>query len=244
VPANAPKWLAGHPPLTAKQQASEDAAFRLRVQEVQSVDRMIGALRQTLEKAGVADRTLVVFSSDNGYHLGEHRLGEGKQTAFDTDVNVPLVIAGPGIAAGRTDPAVVQNIDLRPTFDDLAGAPVPAIVDGHSILPLLKNKTNTEGTRKVALVEHLDSTNDPADPDFGKYASDIPPTYHALRSADYTYVEYADGSLEYYDRARDPEQMHNAAATLTPARRAALHAALQALKTCRGQACWAAGRHP
>jgi arylsulfatase A-like enzyme len=241
VPADPPKWLAGHAPLTAEQKTSADAAFRKRVQEVQSVDRMIGALRQSLEKAGAAGRTLVVFSSDNGYHLGEHRLAEGKQTAFDTDVNVPLVVAGPGVPAGRVDPAVVQNIDLRPTFDELAGAPVPAIVDGESFVPLLKGET---GTGRVALVEHLDSTNDPADPDFGKYASDIPPTYHALRSESYTYVEYADGSLEYYDHARDPEQLHNVAATLAPARKAALHASLQALKTCHGQACRAASRRP
>ncbi len=62
-----------------------------------------------------------MFSSDNGYHLGQHRLNRGKQTAFDTDIRVPLIMSGPGVAKAKTSSAVVQNTDLYPTFVDLAG---------------------------------------------------------------------------------------------------------------------------
>ena len=243
APTAAPAWLAGHAPLNARKKTAINVAFRKRVQAVQAVDRMIGTLRETLRTAGVADRTIVVFNSDNGFHLGEHRLSEGKQTAFETDITVPLIVAGPGVRAGQVATGMVQNIDLRPTFAELAGAPVPADVDGQSIVPLLAGAAGT-GERELALVEHLDSTNDPADPDFGEVHGDLPPTYQALRAAGYKYVEYVDGSREYYDLTRDPNELHNTVATLPKARLAALHASLQAMKACRGQACRTASRTP
>lgn len=242
-PTDAPAWLAGHPPLTFQKKTMIDTVFRKRVQAVQSVDRAIGTLREALETTGLADRTVVIFSSDNGFHLGEHRLSAGKQTAFGTDVNVPLVVAGPGVRAGQVVTDVVQNIDLRPTFAELTGAPVAADVDGRSIVPLLAG-TPTPDWRELALVEHLDPSNDPADPDFGKVAADIPPTYQALRAADFNYVEYADGSREYYDLRLDPHELRNIFATLSPARRAGLRDALQAMRGCRGQACWTASQTP
>ncbi len=101
LPASAPAWLASRSPLTGKETAKINKAFRKRVQSVQAVDRMIGSLEATLAKARVAGSTDIVFSSDNGYHMGEYRLTPGKMTAFDTDVNVPLVAAGPGIPAGK-----------------------------------------------------------------------------------------------------------------------------------------------
>ena len=100
---NAPRWLAKIPPLTPRNQAKASRAFQLRVEAVQAVDRMIGALQLALAKAGVARNTYFVFSSDNGFHMGEHRLLPGKQTAYDTDIRVPLVVTGPGVPAGKTN---------------------------------------------------------------------------------------------------------------------------------------------
>src|SRR6185312_8521915 len=77
-----------------------------------------------------------VFSSDNGFHLGEHRLSSGKQTAFETDIRVPLIVAGPDVPAGRDASQLTSSIDLAPTFETLAGLPVPAGVDGHSLAGL------------------------------------------------------------------------------------------------------------
>src|SRR6266516_3674952 len=133
LPTNAPPWLAGRAPLTAAEKTNIDVSFRKRAQAVQAVDRMIAALRATLAKAGVAGNTYVVFSSDNGYHMGQYRLNPGKMTAFDTDIRVPLVVAGPGVPAGAVSDAAVANIDLAPTFEHLGGAPIPDNVDGHSL---------------------------------------------------------------------------------------------------------------
>lgn len=241
VPENAPAWLAPHPALTPQQKTRMDAEHRKRAQSVVSVDRMIGALRETLTEAGVAGETVVVFSADNGYHLGEHRLPSGKQTAFDTDVNVPLVVAGQGVRAGRTVEEVVANIDLRPTFADLAGAKPPAEADGQSLTPLLAGETPARW-RDAALIEHRDPATDPADPDFEKDSINIPPTYDAIRTAGFTYVEYADGTREYYDNKADPDQTRNLAGTLPADRVARLHTAIQAMTKCAGaQACLDAG---
>ncbi|MFF0345285.1 sulfatase [Kribbella sp. NPDC004875] len=240
LPANAPPWLAKHPALTPKQQKALDAAFRKRAQAVQAVDRMVGSLRETLEKEGVANNTVVVFSSDNGYHLGEHRLTAGKQTAFETDIHVPLVMTGPGIKAGSTVQQPAQNIDLAPTFETLAGLTPAKDVDGRSLTSLFGG-TAPNDWRTTSLVEHHGPDTDPTDPDHPQKGSGNPTTYEALRTATTTYVEYSDGTVEYYDRSKDPLQLNNTASALPTAQRAALHAKLMALKACKGEAaCWKA----
>ncbi|WP_157408398.1 sulfatase [Actinoplanes sp. N902-109] len=240
VPTDATGWLAGHPPLSDADITTIDADFRKRVQAVQAVDRMIADLETTLDKAGVADRTVVVFGSDNGYHMGEHGLNPGKQTAFDTDVNVPLVAAGPGIRAGATVGVPAENIDLRPTFDELAGVTPAAEVDGRSLVPLLSGAA--PAWRDVALVEHHGPGTDPADPDKQSSKSGTPPTYQAIRTPAFTYVEYTTGEREYYDNAKDPDQLHNVASTLTADRLAQLHHTVQTMTACRGETCRTADR--
>lgn len=240
LPAAAPAWLANRPPLTAQQQDRIDTIFRKRVQDVQSVDRMIGAIQAALARAGVAGDTDIVFSSDNGYHLGEYRLPAGKMTAFDTDVHVPLVAAGPGIRAGQviSDPAL--NTDLCPTFEQLGGAPTPPDVDGHTLVPLLAGQ-NTSDWRTAAVVEHHGPDTDRTDPDRPGKNGANPPTYNALRTGGATYVEYADGAKEYYDRTTDPDELHNTVSSLSPTELSSLHDSLVAMTSCHGgAACWQA----
>ncbi|MBB2948545.1 arylsulfatase A-like enzyme [Actinoplanes lutulentus] len=240
VPKNAPGWLAPHSALTGAQIAHMDRGFRQRVQSVQAIDRMLGDLRVTLDKAGVADDTVVVFSSDNGYHMGEYRLNPGKQTAFDVDVNVPLVVAGAGVKVGQVSDALVENVDLRPTFGDLAGARVPGMVDGRSVRALLGGLVPQQW-RTGSLIEHSDPATDPADPDYQKQSENTPPSYDALRTAEFTWVEYVDGTREYYDRRSDPAQMLNLAGGLDPERVTELSERLRALATCAGSSCRSAG---
>jgi arylsulfatase A-like enzyme len=235
VPADPPRWLAGRAPLAPRQQNRIDTVFRKRVQDVQAVDRMIGALRDTLAKAGVDGDTDVIFSSDNGFHLGEYRLPPGKMTAFDTDVHVPLVAAGPGIRAGQTVAQPAQNTDLCPTFEQLGGAATPADVDGRSLVPLLSGQQPADW-RTASVVEHHGPDTDPNDPDRPGRKGANPPSYNALRTNTATYVEYADGSTEYYDRTTDPDELHNTVSTLPPDRLAQLHSALAAMDSCHGAA--------
>jgi N-acetylglucosamine-6-sulfatase len=117
---HAPGWLAHEPPLTASNNALINESFRKRAESVKSVDDMIGRLVTTLKRTGAWSNTYLVFSSDNGLHMGEHRLRPGKLTAFDTDINVPLVVVGPHVPR-REVGALAENVDLRPTFDAWAG---------------------------------------------------------------------------------------------------------------------------
>ncbi|MDT8914485.1 sulfatase [Amycolatopsis sp. PS_44_ISF1] len=233
LPSAAPSWLASRTPLTDAEKQSIDKDFRKRAQAVQSVDKMIGTVEDALDKAGVRGNTDLVFTSDNGYHMGEYRLTPGKQTAFDTDVHVPLVVSGPGVKSGATVSQPAENVDLRPTFEALAGAATPAEVDGESLVPLL-NGTSPPAWRTVGLVEHHGPDFDQADPDKPTKHSGNPSTYEAIRSTTYTYVEYKDGTKEYYDRSTDPQELHNTAAQLPADKAQQLHDTLQAMISCHG----------
>ena len=241
---NATQWLKGFRPLSQIDTDRLDKFFRLRAQSVRAVDAMIGELQATVTAIGQQNNTYFVFSSDNGFHLGEHRMRAGKMTAFDTDIQVPLVVTGPGVPAGRTVDQIVENIDLCPTFEELGGAPIAANVDGHSLVPLLHGQAVSQW-RTAALVEHHGPVNDPTDPDLPENRlHGNPPTYDAIRTATATYVEYITGEKEYYDLAADPNELHNVYLSLDGNAKASWHALLTAMKNCHdAQSCLAA-EHP
>lgn len=242
----APAWLRDRQPLRPPQIAQLDQDQRKRAQSVQSVDRMIGNLQGELAATGQLANTVFVFSSDNGFHLGQHQLAAGKQTSFATDLTVPLVMTGPGIPAGRSIPQITQNVDLAPTFTAVAGAPPMPQADGRSLLPLVRGQSPPPDWRTAALVEHHGPNRAPDDPDRprGKSAAN-PPTYTAIHTAEGTYTEYVTGEREWHDAATDPYQRNNTVALLGPDRLAALHATLTALAGCHGTpACTTAGQAP
>ena len=238
--ATDPAWLQAIPALTPKEKSTMDGSFRMRAQAVQAIDKMIGSLRAAVAKAGQADNTYFVFSSDNGYHMGEHSLRPGKQTAFDTDIHVPLIVIGPGVPAGKTRDEIVQNIDLCSTFAELGQTAPPPTQTGRSLVPLIHGQTVAD-FRNVALVEHHGANFDPTDPDLPEADSGAPPTYEALRMKSSVYVEYTGGEIEYHAHATDPYELNNTAASLTAPQKAALHGTLMALKGCHdATSCWAA----
>jgi N-acetylglucosamine-6-sulfatase len=240
--ADTPKWLLAHPPLSDANIAAIDRDFRKHAQSVLAVDAMIGALQAAVAAMGEAGNTYFVFSSDNGYHMGEHRLMPGKMTAFDTDIHVPLVVTGPGVPATLTVEEIAMNIDLYSTFIELGGAVAPASIDGRSLVPLLHGQKVAEW-RRLALVEHRGPHKDPDDPDAPALRSGNPTTYEAIRGLTFLYVEYADGEREYHDLVADPDELRNTFASLSSEEKAALHAALGAVKICQGaNSCRAAER--
>ena len=232
-----PAWLSKFVPLAQAQVDAIDRKFRRRAQAVQAVDRMIGEIESRLVARGLARDTYIVFSSDNGLHMGEHRLQPGKLTAFDTDIKVPLIVTGPGVPAGRTLDALTENVDLCPTFDALAGAPPPRRADGRSLLGLLHGKGGADWRREV-LVEHHGRVLGVGDPDLPTRGSGNPPSYEAIRTRDSLYVEYGTGEREYYDLRRDPFELDNIVARLQPKRLHRLHRVLVAIERCHGaRAC-------
>jgi len=238
-----PAWLAAQrAALTPAQIAHLDKQYERRAESVQAVDRMIGRLEATLKRRGVWRNTYLVFSSDNGFHLGQHRLLGGKQTAFDHDIRVPLVVVGPGVRRGRESSQLAQNTDLAPTFEQLAGVRVPSRVDGRSLVDLLHGRQGRDW-RRAALIEHHGPNMSPSDPDFQVKKSANPTTYEAIRTTNGTYVEYATGEREYYDLLRDPYELRNTFTSLPADARARLHASVAALSGCAGSSeCRRAGR--
>jgi arylsulfatase A-like enzyme len=231
-----PAWIKNHPKLTPKQINKIDTSFRKRAQAVQAVDKMIGDISAELKANGVDRDTYIVFGSDNGFHMGEHRLMPGKMTAFDTDINVPLIVKGPGVGAGRRTSALAQNTDLCPTFEDLGGVKIPQTVDGRSLVPFFQGD-KVKDTRDAVLVEHHGPDHQANDPDLPTKASGNPPSYEAVRTSHDVYVEYADGEREYYDIRRDPQEMDNTIGQVPAQRLKQLQAMLHKLEKCAGKEC-------
>jgi arylsulfatase A-like enzyme len=227
--------LAGHAPLTHKELSLINHDFRLRAQDMKSVDNMIGNLVATLKSTGAWSDTCFVFSSDNGLHMGEHRLTPGKLTAFDTDIHVPLIVVGPGVHPDSTVAPFAENIDLRPTFDALAGTKPSEPVDGRSLLPLLSMAPGAQapaGWPQGILVEHHGPDTNKADPDYTGASAGNPPSYEALRMSSSLYVVYDNGQHEYYNLKTDPYELDNIYSTLSPRLATALADEVHTLENC------------
>ena len=177
-----PSFIRDLPRFSRGERAAIDDLYRLRIRSLQAVDRGVASLVHTLRASGQLDNTYIVFTSDNGFHLGQHRLPAGKQTAYDTDIHVPLLIRGPGIAAGTHVAQLTGNVDLAPTFEAMAGVSAPSFVDGRSLLGLARHDgragrhwrtaylvehRNEEGTSASVAPRRRSLPLEPADPDQG-----------------------------------------------------------------------------
>lgn len=110
-----------------------DHLYRQRLRALQAVDELVDGLFQRLENYGLLGNTYVIYSSDNGYHIGQHRLQPGKSCGYEEDVNVPLIMRGPGLAANFSTDIVTTHTDLAPTFLELLGIPLREDLDGRPI---------------------------------------------------------------------------------------------------------------
>ncbi|HWI57704.1 MAG TPA: sulfatase, partial [Bacillota bacterium] len=111
---------------------------------IKSVDESVGRLLTFLQEAGLADNTLVVYSSDQGFYLGEHGWFD-KRWIFEESLRSPLLVRWPGVAkAGTVNKAIVSNLDFAETFLEAAGLPIPTDMQGRSLVPLLKGQTPSD----------------------------------------------------------------------------------------------------
>jgi N-acetylglucosamine-6-sulfatase len=237
--SDAPSWLRGHEPLRADEKTQIQLAWERRLEADLAIDDLIGSIREAIADSGIERETYVVFSSDNGYHMGEYRLTPGKQTAFDTDTHVPLVVTGPGVPAGTTSDALTSSIDLGPTFLDVSGVGTDPEADGTSLAAVWHGRDPADWQEGV-LIEHHHRAGIPEGPDLQNDRQADPPAYAAVRTRDALYVRYASGEQEYYDTRTDPEQLTNLARSGVPER---LQRMLTALESCHGErSCQAAAR--
>jgi hypothetical protein len=110
-----------------------DHFYRSRLRALQGVDELVDALVSRVEQSEKLDNTYIIYTSDNGFHIGQHRLPPGKTCGFEEDIRVPLFIRGPGIAEGGVEDSVTTHIDLAPTIFELAGIPAREDFDGTAI---------------------------------------------------------------------------------------------------------------
>jgi N-acetylglucosamine-6-sulfatase len=212
-----PPWMQSRPLLSQTQIAQIDAHHEKRVESLQSVDELVEAVVNKLKNVGVLDTTYVVFTSDNGYHLGEHRIMSGKLQPYEESIRMPLLVRGPGVQPGTTTYKLTLNTDFFPTFTDLGRVTTPAYVDGRSLRPVLEGSATNWRT---AFLLELRSANS---------------LYGIRTSAGKKYIEYADGFKELYDLKADPYELDNSYDANAPP--AVLATRLRALKGCAGAAC-------
>ena len=194
--------------------------YRSRLESLLAVDDLVRGLVHELRAAGELDNTYIVFTSDNGFMLGQHRK-QGKRAVYEESVRVPLIIRGPGLPAGRVRSQLAANIDLAPTILDAAGVSPRLKMDGISLLPLAHNPAGG-GTRSLVL-EYLAGRSG----------------YSAVRTPDgFLYAEHRNGERQLYDLNEDPYELHNQAGRPSDARlEAKLARRLAALRNCAGAAC-------
>lgn len=241
-------------------QGDADNLYIRRAQSLQAVDELVAEVINLLEKNGQLDHTYIIFTSDNGFHIGEHGLPPGKGLPYEEDIHVPFMIRGPAIKANTTVEQMTTNIDLAPTIAELAGIDPAKFVDGRSILHLLQPQPGQDlkwrkgflvemgrmeaetssSTSKLFLVnsanpqlvyEYPDSMYDPLLSQVGGGA------YRGIRTETFLYVEYQNGELEFYDLIADPYELNNIASSIDPKIISSLHSWLGQLQTCSAKDC-------
>jgi N-acetylglucosamine-6-sulfatase len=190
--ADKPAWVRGLRTLDAEMQAQLDQFREHQYETLLSVDEWVGDFIDTLSARNMLDNTMVVFTSDNGFFWGEHRLS-GKNRPYEEATRVPYVVRYDAIGSTGETPTLAANIDLAPTFADLAGTSMPA-PDGTSLLPFLRG--DVAKVRTGHLIEQ-------------KQVNLSVPPYCLLQTEKFTFTHYGTGEEELYNLRTDPLQMQN-----------------------------------
>ena len=212
------------PRISAQARAGIDTRNRRRLASLLAVDEAITRMVGELSTAGELDQTIIVFTSDNGWQEGEHRVVQGKVRVYEPSIRVPLIVRGPGFAAGAVVPAMAINVDLPRTLAAAAGAVPGRVQDGLDLREV------ASGSQRALARPLLNETGVPgiSNRNF----------HQAIRTGTHKYVEHASGERELYDLRSDPDELVNVvndpalAGTL-----AQLEARLEVLKTCAGESC-------
>jgi N-acetylglucosamine-6-sulfatase len=210
-----PRYVAADPRLDADEIAGLTALYRSRLESLLAVDDLVGRLVRTLRDEDELEETLFIYTSDNGYLLGEHRQ-VGKEKVYEESSGVPLIIRGPGFDPGTVVRRPVGNVDLAPTILDLAGVEAGLTIDGVSLLER-EGVASRPGLVLELLSEH---------------------SYSGVRTDRYVFAERRRGDTELYDLKRDPHELSNLAERPSHADlRQRLSALAERLSDCSGASC-------
>jgi arylsulfatase A-like enzyme len=220
--ADKPPWIRKLPMLSNAKKAKIDNRAEKRAETLQALDDLVAEIVSRLNDSHVLSRTYIFFTSDNGWHAGEHRIPKEKWRPYEEDVSVPLLVRGPDVASRHMAHKLVLDTDYLPTFTDLAGVHTPNYVDGRSLQPVLEG--NSTAWRSAILLEA---------------AAHYSPAYRGILTSDgRKYVEYASGKKELYHLGHDPYELRDSYDPDDPP--ATLAKRLKKLRSCAAASCRAA----
>jgi N-acetylglucosamine-6-sulfatase len=190
--------------------------YQQRLESLLAVDEAVAQIVNQLAAIGKLDQTYIIFTSDNGFMHGEHRVPQGKIVLYEPSIRVPLIIRGPNLPAGVHRSQFVENIDLAPTIVDATDAQPGRVMDGKSLIPFAKDPLLHSG--RDLLLET--------------------PTYAAIRTPNWLYAEHVTGEKEFYNLARDRDELNSLQNDVgLTAMRTNLAARLARLRGCSGATC-------
>ncbi|KAJ3289565.1 hypothetical protein HDU79_003919 [Rhizoclosmatium sp. JEL0117] len=231
-----PRYIQELPLLNDEEVETLDHWHRQRLRALQSVDELLDSVVQAVEAAGQGDNTYIFYSSDNGFHLGLHRLNAGKTTPYEDDINVPFIVRGPGVAKGAVRKESTTHTDIAPTFLKLAGAQNKAYAFDGTPIPIF-TQDSPQPNRESFAVEF-----------WRPYVSELfdieninENVYRSVRIVSeeysYLYTVWCTDHYELYDLKKDPQQLKNVYKSSNVALVNRLDALLVALKDCVGKEC-------
>lgn len=247
-----PRFIREAPYLSLQEIHTYRVYYQKALESLRSVDEGVKLVVDTLGGLSRLRNTYIIFTSDNGFFYGEHRLTGGKFIAYEPATHLPLLIRGPGIKPGTSTGELAANIDIAPTILELAGASADKSIDGRSLVPYMKDPSLR--SRRPILFESFVETADveangeptaqrarPGSARGGDASASIvapPKDYLGIRLGPYKYIEWPSGEKELYDITKDPYELNNIVRVrnLSPIR-AFLHAQLVRLEACVGKRC-------
>lgn len=219
-----PYWIRTADRLSQQEKDAADKLYRNRARTLLEVDDTMERIYTALKETGELDNTYIIFTSDNGFHFAEHRLQPPrKSTAYEPDIRIPLLVRGPGIAAGTHRSQMVLNNDFGPTMADLGGVQPTRKVDGRSFAPILNGQS--PAWRSAFLVENP--------------TANVVPAFRTIRRNDGKKMTqyYRQGTREMYDLSLDWRELKNIQKTVPKGVMQRLQHRLNALKDCSGFTC-------
>jgi N-acetylglucosamine-6-sulfatase len=221
-----PTAIRNLPRLTASQIAEIQRKYRCALESLLSVDEGVKKVVGALAANGELANTLIIYTSDNGFFYGAHRIPQGKLRLYEESIRVPLAMRGPGIPQGVIISSLSINADLAPTIVDAANANPGLVMDGRSLIPVAQDPSVAQG--RQLLIEQ---------PSFKEQ-----PSFTAIRTARYKYAEHGSGEKELYDLQMDPFELQSRDGDPAYASvETQLAARLHELQSCAGASCRA---HP
>jgi arylsulfatase A-like enzyme len=225
--------------ISARREAAITKRFHERWDSLLAVDEGVGRIVAALRRSGLLDNTYVIFTSDNGYMQGEHRVPEGKMLPYAASTRLPFLMRGPGIPHGRRTGALVGDVDLAATIMDITPARPGHVLDGRSVLPYVRNTRLHNGRPLLHTTAGQGSHGHTNTREGGaRGTSTRVPAWSAVRTESFLFVAYRSGHSELYRLGRDPWEMRSLADDPRfRVRRRTLRRILGDLERCRGRLC-------